>query len=158
MRFSWPALILAPLAVPALFSAVFVGLSPGEYPLFGFLILLVPSSFISYGTTLFLFLPCLFVLSLLRPMTTFKVCLLGLVLGALVFVPLTLMDWKASGPDSGPPEESFVSFFLRWVADPFDAIFPLSGLITAGLYWWLAAWWPNWRSIRRRERPIAARP
>ena len=77
MRFSWPALILAPLAVPVLFSVAFVSSSPGIAPLLGFLILLVPSSFISYGTTIFLFLPCLFVLSLFRPMTGFKVCLLG---------------------------------------------------------------------------------
>ena len=152
MRFSWPALILAPLAVPVLFSVAFVSSSPGIAPLLGFLILLVPSSFISYGTTIFLFLPCLLVLSLFRPMTGFKVCLLGLVLGALVFVPLTVMDWKGSGPDSGPPEESFFSFFLRWAADPFNLIFPVSGLITAGLYWWLAARWPTWR----RGRSIAA--
>jgi len=152
MRFSWPALILAPLAVPALFSAVFVSLAGGSWPPLGFLILLLPSSFISYGTMIFLFLPCLFVLSLIRPLTGIKVCLLGLLLGALVFVPLTVMDWKSSGPDSGPPEESFFSFFLRWAADPFNLIFPLAGLITAGLYWWLAASWPTWR----RDRPIAA--
>ena len=141
MRFSWPALILAPLAVPVLFSVAFVSSSPGSAPLLGFLILLVPSSFISYGTTIFLFLPCLLVLSLFRPMT-------GLVLGALVFVPLTVMDWKGSGPDSGPPEESFFSFLVRWAADPFNLIFPVSGLITA----WLAARWPTWR----RGRSIAA--
>ena len=145
MRFSWPALILAPLAVPVLFSVAFVSASPESVPLLGFLILLVPSSFISYGTTIFLFLPCLLVLSLLRPMT-------GLVLGALVFVPLTVMDWKGSGPDSGSPEESFFSFLVRWAADPFNLIFPVSGLITAGLYWWLAARWPTWR----RGRSIAA--
>jgi hypothetical protein len=66
-----------------------------------------------------------------------KGLLLGLVLGAVVFVPLTLMDWTSSGPDSGPPTESFWTFFLRWVADPMTAIFPLAGLVTAGLYWWL---------------------
>jgi hypothetical protein len=114
----------------------------------GFLILLVPSCIIAYGTTIFLFLPCLFVFSLFRPMTGFKVCLLGLVLGALVFVPLTAMDWKSSGPDSGPPTESFISFFLRWVVDPFNLIFPVSGLITAGLYWWLATYWRTWRRGR----------
>ena len=156
MRFSWPALVLAPLAVPVLFSVAFVSSSPVSAPLLGFLILLVPSSFISYGTTVFLFLPCLFVLSLFRPMTGFRVCLLGLVLGALVFVPLTVMDWKGSGPDSGPPEESFISFFLRWVADPLNLIFPVSGAITAGLYWWLATRWPRWRSIWRRGRSIPA--
>jgi hypothetical protein len=37
----------------------------------------------SYGATILLFLPCLFLLSLERQMTGFKVCLLGSVLGAL---------------------------------------------------------------------------
>jgi hypothetical protein len=65
-----------------------------------------------------------------------------------VFVPLTWMDWKSSGPDSGPPTESFFEFFVRWAADPFNAIYPLAGLITAGLYWWLGTW--------RRGRSIPA--
>ena len=135
MRFTWTGLILAPLLVPVMFSATFVSLSGGAWPLVGFLILLVPGCIVSYGTTIFLFLPCLFLLSLWRPMTGFKVCLLGLLLGAAVFVPLTLMEWKSSGPDSGPPTESFLGFFVRWAADPFTAICPLAGLITAGLYW-----------------------
>jgi hypothetical protein len=94
---------------------------------------------------MFLFLPALFLLSLWRPLTALNVCLLGLVLGAAVFVPVTLMEWKSSGPDSGPPTENFLVFFVRWAADPFTAIFPLAGLMTSGLYWWLAT--------RRRGRP-----
>src|SRR5580704_19777380 len=148
MRFTWTGLILAPLLVPAIFSATFVTLSEGGWPLLGFLILLVPGCIVSDGTTIFLFLPCLFLLSLWRPMTSFKVCLLGLVLGTAVFVPLTWMEWKSSGPDSGPPIESFLEFFMRWVADPLTAIFPLAGLITAGLYWWLGT--------RRRNRSVPA--
>jgi len=70
-------------------------------------------------------------------MTGFKVCLLGPVLGLAVFVPLTFLEWKSSGSDSGPPTESFFSFFARWAADPSTAIYPLAGLITAALYWWL---------------------
>jgi hypothetical protein len=148
MRFTWTGLILAPLLVPAMFSATFVSLSGGSWPLVGFLILLVPGCIVSYGTTIFLFLPCLFLLSLWRPMTGFRVCLLGFVLGAAVFVPVTLMEWKSSGPDSGPPTESFFTFFVRWTADPLTAVYPLAGLITAGLYWWLGTW--------RLSRPIRA--
>lgn len=138
MRFSWTGLILAPLLVPLLFCAVMSSpLTNGSVP---FLILLVPCCMVSYGTTICLFLPSLFLLSWRRPMTGLKVCLLGLILGAVVFVPLTLMAWKGSGPDSGPPIESFWVFFLRWAADPLTAIFPLAGLVTAGLYWWLGTW------------------
>ena len=94
MRFSWTGLILAPLLVPLMFSAALLGLLEGEWPVLLFLLLLVPACIVSYGTTIFLFLPCLFLLSLWRPMTSFKVCLLGLVLGSAVFVPLTWMAWK----------------------------------------------------------------
>ncbi len=138
MRFSWTSLLLAPLLVPLIFSAVFLSLSGASSPVLSFLIVMISSCIISYGTTMFLFLPALFLLSLWRPLTALNVCLLGLVLGAAVFVPVTLMVWKGSGPDSGPPTENFLVFFVRWAADPFTAIFPLAGLVTAGLYWWLA--------------------
>jgi hypothetical protein len=139
MRFTWTGLILAPLLLPAILSAA---ISPflGDHPVLGFFILLIPACIVSYGTTILLFLPSLFLLSLWRPLTAFKVCLLGLVLGAAVFVPVTLMEWKSSGPDSGPPTESFLTFFVRWSADPLTAVYPVAGLITAGLYWWMGTW------------------
>jgi hypothetical protein len=141
MRFSWNSLILAPLLVPFLFCAGLVGLSGGtSNSVFSFLILMIPSCIISYGTTIFLFLPALFLLSQWRPLTALNVCLLGLVLGALVFVPVTAMEWKSSGPDSGPPTENFFVFFVRWAADPFTAVYPVAGLVTAGFYWWLGTW------------------
>jgi hypothetical protein len=152
MRFSWSGLILAPLLVPVMFSMISAPMlsSPqeGGNPVLGFLILLVPTCVVSYGTTIFLFLPCLFLLSLWKPVTAFRACLLGLLLGALVLVPLTWLEWKSSGPDSGPPTESFLVFFARWAADPMVAVFPLAGLITAGLYWWLVT--------QRRGRSIPA--
>lgn len=145
MRFSWTGLILAPLLAPLIFSALFLVFAPGNNSAFGFLILFVPSCFISYGTTIFLFLPSLFLLSLWRPLTGWQVCLLGLALGAVVFLPLTLMEWKASGPDSGPPTENFLPFLIRWAADPLNALYPVSGLVTAGLYWGLGTWRRNSR-------------
>jgi hypothetical protein len=134
--------------LPVMFSAALLASAQGDRPVLLFLFLLAPGCIVSYGTTIFLFLPCLFLLSLWRQLTSFKVCLLGLVLGAAVVVPLTWIDWKSSGPDSGPPTERFLEFFVRWVADPFTAIYPLAGLITAGLYWWLGTW--------RRGRSIPA--
>ncbi|HTB04828.1 MAG TPA: hypothetical protein VK804_30525 [Bradyrhizobium sp.] len=140
MRFSWTGLVLAPLPVPLLFSALMLGSLQTNGAVLPFLILAVPGCIVSYGTTIFLFLPSLFLLSLSRPMTGLKACLLGAILGAAAFLPLTLMMWKGSGQDSGPPTESFLVFFLRWVADPTTVIFPLAGLVTAGLYWWLGTW------------------
>ena len=68
-----------------------------------FLPMLVAACVVSYGTTIFLFLPCLFLLSLTRQMTGFKVCLLGSVLGAVIFVSLTLIAWGAVVP-TWPPD------------------------------------------------------
>ena len=151
MRFSWTGIILAPLPVPFILSAVMSPLLTGDGPvILPFLILLIPACMISYATALFLFLPSLFLLSRWRPVTGLTACLLGAALGAAVIVPVTLLAWKGSGPDSGPPAESFLAFFGRWAADPLMLVFPIAGLVTANLYWWLGT--------RRLETgPIAQR-
>ena len=146
MRFSWTGLLLAPLLVPVLFSTILAGALGGGSPLFSLLVLLVPACVVSYGTMIFLFLPSVFLLSRLRPLTGLSVCILGLVLGIAVHVPVTWVEWGASGPDSGPPTESFFSFFLRSSADPLTAIFPVAGLATAGAWWWLETRRPNRRA------------
>jgi hypothetical protein len=100
MRFSWTSLILAPLLVPVIFSATFIILAEGEGdPLPAFLAVLVAGCIVSYASTILLFLPCLFLLSLEQQMTGFKVCLLGSALGALEFVSLTLIAWGNRDPD-----------------------------------------------------------
>ena len=112
MRFSWSGLILAPLLVPVIFGAAFGILSEGEgNPLLGSLTMLVLGCIVSYGSTIFLFLPCLFLLSLEQRMTGFKVCLLGSALGAMEFVALTLIAWGNRDPDI--PIKNFSVFFLR---------------------------------------------
>jgi hypothetical protein len=138
MHFSWNGFILAPLPVPLITSAVFAPLLNGDGPVvLPFLILMIPACMVSYGTTVFLFLPALFLLSLLKPVTGWMACALGFVLGLAVIVPVTLLAWKSSGPDSGPPAESLLTFFPRWAGDPFMLFFPFAGLATAALYWWL---------------------
>jgi hypothetical protein len=102
MRFSWSGLFLAPLLVPIIACAVMAPLLRGEGPvILTFAILFIPACVISYGSTLFLFLPSLFLLSLSRPVTTWMACMLGLVLGAAVFVPVTLLAWATSGRTPG---------------------------------------------------------
>jgi hypothetical protein len=151
MHFSWRALILAPLPVPLILSIVMAPLLQGEGPVvLPFLILLIPACVVSYGTTIFVFLPSLFLLSLWRPVTSWMACLLGLALGTAVIVPVTLLMWKSSGPDSGPPTERFWDFFPRWATDPLMLVFPVAGLVTAGLYWWLAT--------RQRHSPSSTSP
>ncbi len=135
MRFSWTGLLLAPLLVPFMFSATMTTLAQGGTPWEGFLPLLFAGCIVSYAITIFLFLPCLFLLSLTQQMTGLKVCLLGLVLGAVAFLSLALIAWASAGPEV--PIGNFLVFFLRWAADPVTAAFALAGLVTAGLYWWL---------------------
>jgi hypothetical protein len=43
-----------------------------------------------------------------------------------------------SGVDSGPPQGSFGAYFLRQGFDPIDWAFPVGGLVTATVYWFLA--------------------
>jgi hypothetical protein len=137
MRFTWTGLLLAPLVVPLVLSIALMGLFGAGNPAVVFLIILIPGFVVSYGTMIFVFLPCMFLISRCRAMTGFTVCLLGAVLGSAMFLPLTWMAWSASGPDSGPPVESFLAFLPRWAADPMTAVYPVAGLVTAGLYWWL---------------------
>jgi hypothetical protein len=138
MRFSWRSALLAPFPVPAVCCAV-LGVLQSDHPVLAFLITLIPACIISYGTMFVLFLPCLYILSQFQPLTGLKVCLVGFVLGAAVDVLVTLMMWKSSGPDSGPPTEPFFTFFVRFSVDPLTAAFPLAGLLTAALYWRLGA-------------------
>jgi hypothetical protein len=138
MQFSRRGLILAPLLVPAMFAGLMAAGFDNASPVGAFLFVMVLGCIVSYGSTIFLLLPAMYLLSLSRPLTARNVCLLGLVLGAMVFVPVTLLEWKASGPDSGPPTENPLVFMLRFGTDPTTAIFPAAGLVTAALYWWLA--------------------
>jgi hypothetical protein len=139
MRFSWTALIVAPLLVPVIFCVATVGLFGSNSPALQFLIMLIVSCTISYGVTIFLFLPSLFLLSQRWPLTAFRVCLVGLALGVVADVLVDLVLWKGSGPDSGPPVENFLTFLLRFGADPTSLICPFAGLVTSGFYWWLAS-------------------
>lgn len=137
MHFSWKGLLLAPLPVPLIASAVMAPELRGEAPvIFTFLLLLVPACVISYGAMALLFLPALFLTSLLTPVSRWMVWLLGLVLGAAVFVPVARLAWATGGPNSGPMTEDFPAFFAGWLTEPFMLFYPVGGLVTAGLYWW----------------------
>jgi len=138
MHFSWKGLLLAPLPVPLIASAFMAPVlgNPGLATIAAFFLLMVPASVISYGATLFLFLPLLFVLSLLTSVSRWMVWLLGLLIGAAVFVPVARLAWATGGPNSGPMTEDFPVFFAGWLTEPFMLFYPVGGLVTAGLYWW----------------------
>jgi hypothetical protein len=150
MNFSWKALFLAPLPLPLIVAALFTISSPGKSPFAGFLFFFALGSVLSYGTTIFLFLPCLFVVSRFTRMTASLTGLLGTLLGLVVYVPVIWTTYKSSGPDSGPPEITFLEY-LRQNAFGVDfGVIFVAGLVTATLYWFLA------RPSSRRDNQITA--
>ena len=138
MQFSWRGVLIAPAIVPAIVGTA-AAILPGGGSLVLFLLAFVIASLVSYSVTIFVFLPCLFILSRVRAMTGLTTSILGLALGMAAYIPWTLIEWKSSGTDSGPPAENYLSFLLRWDFDPFTLVFLPAGLITAALYWWLAS-------------------
>jgi hypothetical protein len=138
MHFSWKGFWLAPLVMPVIGCAIMAPVigNPGLAIIGAFLLLMVAACVISYGSMLFLFLPSLFLLSRLTPVTRWMVCLLGFLIGAVVFLPVARLAWATGGPNSGPMQEEFWGFFAGWLTEPFMLFYPLGGLVTAWLYWW----------------------
>lgn len=144
----WPALLLAPLAFPALAGLLIALPDTGGNRVFAFLLFFVIGSVISYGATFGLLLPALCLLPAARHgLTALQASGLGLLLGSLLCLPLGWVMWRASGPDSGPPEDGFFAYLMRSIDDPLLLAIPLGGLITALLYQQLAA--------RRARKPVA---
>jgi hypothetical protein len=136
MHFSWKGFWLAPLLMPVIGCAVMAPVLRGEGPvIFTFLLLMVPACVISYGATWLLFLPALFLISLVTSVTRLMACIVGFVIGAAVFLPVARLAWATGGPNSGPMEEEFWGFFAGWLTEPFMLFYPLGGLVTAALYW-----------------------
>jgi hypothetical protein len=142
MRFSWRALLLAPPVVTGIYAVLAAMTLLLNEPILGFLLFFAVGCVISYGATVFLLLPALFVLSLFARLSTQLVASLGTVFGALAYLPICFLSYRSSGPDSGPPEETFLGYFLRDLTDWTVWLFPVAGLLTAMLYWKLASLWP----------------
>jgi hypothetical protein len=131
-RHPWRALLVAPLAFPFAFAAALELSSPGRHPLAGFLTVFAIGCVLSYAATVFLLLPCLMMVARGRALTPSIAACIGAVLGAIAQVPLLWMSWRASGPDSGPPLESFPEYAL---ASGVEMLFmPVAGLLTAMLF------------------------
>lgn len=136
----WKALLLAPVAFPALCSLLIVLPDTGGNRAFGFAFFFVLGSLVSYGATFGLLLPALLLLPVnARRLTTARAACLGALLGALLHLPLGWIFWRSSGPDSGPPEDAFLTYLLHSMSDPLLLALPFGGLVTTLLYRGLAA-------------------
>ena len=150
MKFSWRALLLAPLPVPVVYSILFEISAPGRSPILSVLILSVLGSVLSYATVLLLFLPCLFVVSRFLPLTVWLTGLIGTVLGGLVYLPVIWQSYLSSGADSGPPEGTFGEYLRRCGFQWDFWAFILAGLVTSVLYWFIVN-----QPLRRNGLPAA---
>jgi hypothetical protein len=135
MRFSWKAIILAPLFVPLIVGVVMAAV-PYQNRMFSFLFFFVVVCVLSYGVSIVLFLPCLFVLSRFARLSFWLTGLTGMALGLVVYFPVTWQSYLSSGDNSGPPAESFLAYLGRnfWSE---SWLFYVGGLVTATVYWLL---------------------
>lgn len=137
MTINWTGVLLAPLAVPFTYSAAFAFWSADSLPLSLFMICFIAGSLFSYGVTTLLFLPCLYALSRLTPLTAPLTCVVGGVLGAAGYLPVSFAIWRANTPNPGPAARTWIATLLRDMSDPIFLAFPIGGLATAALFWWL---------------------
>lgn len=136
MKFSWKAVVLAPLAAPLLIGLALTWSSGGKL-LFAFLFFFGLAAVLSYGVSILVFLPCLYLCSRFMGLMAWSTGLLGTVLGMAIYLPFSWVSYGASGDDSGPPTGTFGEYL--WRSGPSEAwIFLAAGLVTALLYWFLA--------------------
>jgi hypothetical protein len=144
MPFTWKASLISPLVAPAIVAVIFGPLgvaNPIMIPL-GVLFFFIPGAVIGVLTMFLIFLPPLWAIGRFVRLGVAVPLVWGTLLGALWSFLLLWMNWKSSGTDSGPPDDTFVDYALRWngVADflmTYVAL-PVCGLVTAALYWWMA--------------------
>jgi hypothetical protein len=144
MNFTWNGFLLAPMLVPLLFSALLTDFANGRSPVLGMLFLFAFLSMFSYGVMACLFLPCMHLVSKYIPPTFRLSCIVGVAMGALVYVLFSWVGFRASGFNSGPPQGTFAEFLLRDLRDPVNwGLFPGGGLATAAAYWMLVSGTPR---------------
>ena len=111
---------------------------PGKSLILGFMFFFVLGSILSYGTTIFLFLPCLFLASRVTLLTARLTCLMGTVLGGVVCFPVLWQTYLTSGDNSEPSPGTFVEYLWQHLYDSEAWAFLVAGLVTAMVYWFLA--------------------
>lgn len=119
--------------MPLIASVLLVSDNEGRPHVMFFFLWLGVSLVISYLGTATLVI-CLWFLGKIRPLTRILSALAGLALAAASYLPIIYLKWSSSGPDSGPPTDTFVSHLLRDLADPFFGVFVAGGLAAAVLY------------------------
>jgi hypothetical protein len=138
MKISRRGLLLAPLPMPIIFSLMFEISAPGQNPILSVLFFSAFGSVVSYGITICLFVPLLYLVSKFTSLTAIVTSLVGMVVGFIVYFPVAWQMYISSGVDSGPPQGTFKEYLLRqgfqW--DFWALLF--AGMVTAFLYWYIS--------------------
>ena len=114
MRFSWHALVWAPMFTPLVVAALFsVGVNSVKAGVTAFVVLLVFGYGVSFASTAGLLLPALCVLSRFTRLAVWKSGLAGLLLSVIPYLAIAFLMWSSSGADSGPPDTPFRDFLLN---------------------------------------------
>ena len=133
LPFSLRAFLVAPWPVPVACSLLLALGTSDRGPVPFFFLSLAVELVISYLGTAALVVTLHFVAQT-RPVTRTVSAVTGLVLAGFAYLPFVYVTWHASGPDSGPPVESFPGYLLRNWADPFLGIFLAAGVVAALIY------------------------
>ncbi len=149
LPFSLRAFLVAPWPVPVACSLLLSSGTPGRFSLLFFFLILAVALVISYLGTAALVVTLHFVAQA-RPVTRTVSAMTGLILAGIAYLPFDYLSWSSSGPDSGPPIESFLSCLRRDLADPFFGIFLAAGVVAALVYDTLA------RRQARQTTPLPA--
>jgi len=149
----WKAVAIAPLLMPILVAGAFIASTESRNPLAGFFFIAIIGCIFSYGITLLGFVPALAIASRFVALSRRAVCVLGALIGLAAAVPYMVIEWHASGANSGPPSASFFSHLARDITDPLVwMVFPGGGLITAMVYVLLARrWTPSGTANRKAD-------
>jgi hypothetical protein len=139
------AALVAPLAVPAIFFVTFtlyffrsVGLMR---TLAGALFLTASLSVVTYGVTIFIGVPILFLASRVVRLNALVVLLAGALAALIAYLPLTWLEYQTTGNNSGPPDSITPLQFLHWALDGaavFILAFIIVGLMTSAAFYFLS--------------------
>lgn len=128
---SWLGFLVAPAPGLLCFAAL---LTPGSSkPLAAFAVMLLLGLPVAVTGTA-AFVTCFHLLDRLRPISRVTSAALGPGLAALLYFPILWVNWKSSGPDSGPPTETIWAYAAHDLNDWLVYWLLVSGIATAAVY------------------------
>jgi hypothetical protein len=146
--FSWRALLLAPLPLPAVVAVWFAFGARSGFAVRALFAALQFGGFLSFAGTVILLLPALAVVSRLVQLRTWRAAVVGAVMGLPVYALWVYSSWTSSGSNSGPPGLTFGQWLHQFwtLADLWIlASIAVAGAIDGGLNWALSVGFANAR-------------